>query len=188
MELRVAENVQAVIALLLELTRFQHSCPNGGAVLLLPGIFDFFHGNGIHFDLHVDAVQQRPADLAQIALDLRRRAGTGLLFAAVKPAGAGIHARHQHTAAQVSALPADPGNGDEAILQRLAQCFQRRPLKLRKLIQKKNPVMGQGNLSRLYPGPAADHGWHGNIMMGRSEGTNGHQAAIFRQLAGCGMD
>ena len=25
-------------------------------------------------------------------------------------------------------------------------------------------------------------------MMGRSEGTNGHQAAIFRQLAGCGMD
>ena len=60
--------------------------PDGGGRLALPQLRQLFVGDRGHFDMDVDAVEQRPGDTAAVAGDLGRRAaafaaGIGLVAA-----------------------------------------------------------------------------------------------------------
>ena len=52
--------------------------------------------------------------------------------------GTGVHGAHQHEVGRIGGLGADPGDGDEAVLQRLAQRLQHVAAVLRQLVQKQH--------------------------------------------------
>jgi len=67
---------------------------------------------GTHFDLHVDAVQQRSRDAALVAQDLVWRALAGLGGMAQVSARAGIHGRDQLEAGGKVGVTRGAGDGD----------------------------------------------------------------------------
>ena len=76
----------------------------------------------------------------------------------------------------------DSGDIDKTIFKRLAEGFQRLTLKLRQLIEKENAVVSKRDFTRFGAIAAADHRWHGNIVMRRSERTNSHQLLVCSQF------
>ncbi len=86
--------------------------------------------------MQVDAVEQRAADASTVAVD-----GIGIVGAASRgmtkvPARTRIHRRHQHTATRELQASTAAADGQVAVFERLAQCFQRGAVELRQLIQK----------------------------------------------------
>ena len=74
----------------------------------------------------------------------------------VVSAGTGIHGCNQLEACRKFRLPAGTGNRDMAIFEWFPERFEYAPVELRQLIQKEDPVMTQGDLSRSRYRTAAD--------------------------------
>lgn len=81
-----------------------------------------------------------------------------------------------------------PGNGDSAIFQGLTQAFHSRLGKLRQLIQKQHPIVGQRDLSRAWRRSPANQTGGRNGMMRRPERPDRQQRQPLRQRSGNGMD
>ena len=60
--------------------------------------------------------------------------------------GAGVHGAHQHEVGGVGGLGADPGDGHEAVLQRLAQRLQHVAAVLRQLVQKQHARLARATI------------------------------------------
>src|SRR6266581_4390059 len=94
-----------------------------------------------HFDVQIDAVEQRPGDSLPIALHLKRAATAFALQVAKIAARTGIHRRNEHQLRGKSDATCRARHGDLPVFEWLAQYFQRRSLKLGQLIEKQHAVM-----------------------------------------------
>ena len=83
-QLRVAADFApvALVAFALNLPRGRNARANGRGGLGLGRVRELLGRNGFDLDMHVDSVQQRPRDAAQIPPDLRGRAAALLRAAA----------------------------------------------------------------------------------------------------------
>lgn len=72
------------------------------------------------------------------------------------PAGSGIHCGYQDKRCRKRNRTFSPGNMDQPLLQGLTQNLQHAAVKLRKFIQKQDPVVGKTDLSGFRHGTAAD--------------------------------
>ena len=132
---------------------------------------------------HIDPVQQRAADPAQILPHRPGRAGAPARGVAVPAAFTGIHGADQHKLAGIRLGARHPGDGDPSVLQGLAQDLQGVLPELRQLVQEQHAPVGQRHL----PGPghrtAAGQPRRRDGMMGTAEGADVDQGMVRRQKA-----
>lgn len=81
-----------------------------------------------HFDMQIDAIQQRPRDPRAVTLNLVAGAMAAAGRIAEIPARAGIHGRDQLKPRGELCLPGRPRYHDTAGFQRFAQDFERVPV------------------------------------------------------------
>src|SRR5207245_6063445 len=105
----------------------------------------FLKRHARHFDVQIDAVEQRAADAADIALDLHRVALAGPARIAEVTARTRIHGRHQDKAGRESRGRKRAGNRDLAFLQWLAEHFEAAAIELRQLVEKEHAVVGEAD-------------------------------------------
>ena len=102
-----------------------------------------------HFNMQINAIQQRATHLAQITLH-HTRSTCAFLFRMIKIAArTGVHGGHQHKARWILNTEFTARNSYVAIFQRLTHNFQHRALEFRQFIQKQNTVVRQRNFTRL---------------------------------------
>ena len=87
--------------------------------------------HGRHFDVQVDAVQQRAGDAAEVALDFARGA---LGFVGHLAVGRRVHRGDEHELGGERHRACGAADGDMAFFERLAQGFQHAALELGQLI------------------------------------------------------
>jgi hypothetical protein len=112
------------------LARFDHAAADAASGLAGRRFEQLLRRDRGHPDVQIDAVQQRPAQLALVARHLVRRAAAGLERAAEVAAGAGVHRRDELEAGREFGPSRGARDGDGAGLQRLAQRFEGRPREL----------------------------------------------------------
>ena len=78
----------------------------------------------MHVQMDVDAVHERAGDALLVALHEAHGAGAFLAVVAVESARAGVHGRDQHEVGREGERSAGPADGDDPVLQRLAQGLQ----------------------------------------------------------------
>ena len=108
----------------------------GGAAFARRGGQQLGGGQGGHFHVQVDAVQQRAGELALVAGDLVWRAAAGMARIAQVAARAGVHGGNELKARRKFGPLRGARDGDVARFQRLAQGFQRGAGEFGQLIQK----------------------------------------------------
>lgn len=87
-----------------------------------------------------------PLILAPIFMDLRGRAGAGLVRGAVVAAGAGVHARAEHEIGGIFHRAAHAGDRDDAVFEGLSERFQRRTVVFGHLVEKQDAVVREADL------------------------------------------
>ncbi len=95
-----------------------------------------------HLDVDVDAIEQWSREFGEIPPDGKRRAGASAQPIAVVAARTRVEACDQHEVGGVGHRARRARHGDIAILERLAQHFQRRSRKLGQLVQEEDAVGG----------------------------------------------
>jgi hypothetical protein len=94
-----------------------------------------------HFDLNVDAVEERAGDPGAITLNLQRRADAFFLRIGKKAARARIHCGDEHDAGGVVDRAERTGDGDVAVFQRLPHDLEDVAPEFRQLVEEKNPII-----------------------------------------------
>ena len=100
-----------------------------------------------HFDLNVDAVEERAGDAGAIALDLQRRADAFFLRIGEKAAGTRIHGGDQHDAGGIIDRAEGAGDGDVAVFQRLPHDLEDVAPEFRQLVEEQDTVVGEGDFA-----------------------------------------
>lgn len=95
-----------------------------------------------HLDMDVDPIEKGTGEAGEILLLLPRQTAAKAVRARVPGALAGVHGRDEHHAGGVGDGGERPGDGDPAVLQRLAQDFEDVLLEL---------VLGISNIARHFP-------------------------------------
>ena len=126
-----------------------------------------------HFDLNVDAVEERAGDTGAIALDLQRRADAFLLRVGEKAAGTRVHCGDQHDAGGIIDRAEGAGDGDVAVFQRLPHDLEDVAPEFRQLVEEKDAVVREGDFTGFGYGSAADQTGIGNRVMRRAKRTRG---------------
>ena len=106
----------------------------------------------------------------------------------VVAAGTRIHGGHKHKAGRIFHRETGTGDIDHSIFQWLPHDFQDTPVKFRQLIQKKDTIVSQADLSRLRESATSYHSDIRDRMMGRAKRTLYHQGGATSYLTGYGMD
>src|SRR6266566_850609 len=91
-----------------------------------------------------------------IALHLKRPTAALALQVAKIATRTGIHRRNEHQLRGKSDATCRARHGDLPVFERLAQYFQRRSLKLRQLIEKKDAVVGEAHFTGIRKRAAAE--------------------------------
>ena len=102
------------------------------------------------------AVEQGPGDPRLIRAHRPRRAGAGGVSA--EPAGARVHRGEELEARGKAQRAAAAGDGDRALLERLAQRLEDVAAELGELVEEEDAVVGEADLARPRDGSAADEG------------------------------
>lgn len=102
--------------------------------------------------------------------------------------GTGIHCGHQHNAARIRYRPLRAGNGHTAVLDRLAEDLHGAAGKFRKFVQEQDPIVGEGELPRLWQGSASGKAVCGHRVMGRTEGPCPDEGSAGGQYPCNGMN
>ena len=118
-----------------------------GAALGGCGGVQLVKGDGVHLHAQVDAVQQRAADAAEVAVHGGGRAGAAPGGVAVPAALAWVHSADQHELAGIGNAAADPGDGDAAVLHGLAQHLQRIRAELGQLVEEQHAAVRERDLA-----------------------------------------
>ena len=93
-----------------------------------------------HFDLNVDAIEERAGDAGTIALDLQRRADAFFLRVGEKAAGARVHRGDQHDTGGIIDRAEGAGDGDVAVFQRLPHDLEDVAPEFRQLVEEQDTV------------------------------------------------
>ena len=125
--------------------------------------------NGRHFDVDVDAVEQRAGDFGHVALDHGRGAHALARLVVEVAAGAWIHGGGQHEARRKGERHGGAGDGDGVVFERLAHDFEHVARKLRQLVEKEQAVVGQRDFAGARHDAAADQPRVGDGVVRRAE-------------------
>ena len=136
-----------------------------------------------HFDVNVDAVEQRAADLAHVPFDLRRRAVAGAARVAAIAAGARIQRGDEHEVGRKRRAVERAGDRHRAVFERLAQHFERLAVELGQLVEEEHAVVGERDLARRGRRAAADQAGVADRVMRRAERADGQQRLARLQAA-----
>ena len=120
---------EGAIAFLLNLAGTDDALADGCRGFAGLGPTEVVEAEGRDFDLYVDAVQERSADLVQVFVNLSGRALTRLGGMVVVAAGTGVHRGDEHDVTGVLYAVLGASDGDVTVLQRLAQHFKGGALK-----------------------------------------------------------
>jgi len=138
-------------------------------------------GHRRHFDMQVDAVDQRAGNPRLI---VGGAAGVGPAAAgkagfAGAAAAARIHCPDQHEPRRIGDAMIGAGNGNLAGFQRLAQRVERLRLEFRQLVEEQHAVVRERDFARPRVQAAADQRRHAGGMMRGAERTAVGQRATF---------
>ena len=141
-----------------------------------------------HGDDEVEAVEERTRELvAERRQPLRRARALGGGIAAPAQGQRFIVATSWKRAGK-SACPCDAGDRDDAVLERLAQRLERRPLELRQLVEEQDAAMREARLTRPRAGAAADDRRRRRAVVRSAERPPGDQRPLGREQPGDGVD
>src|SRR5258708_6842768 len=106
--------------------------------------------------MQVDAIEKRPADLSEIALDDSSRAAALACRIAVKTARTWIHRPNKHEIGGERKRRFGAGERYRAFLERLAQQFENIARKLGQLVEEEHAMVSEAHFTRAgRPGAAA---------------------------------
>lgn len=100
---------------------------DGGGGFARRGGVELLDAEGRCFDMEIDPVEKRAGNAGAVATDLIGMATTGMTRIAEVAARTGIHGCDEHKAGRKGDLAGAAGNGDLAILERLAHDLEGTP-------------------------------------------------------------
>jgi hypothetical protein len=103
-------------------------------------------------------------------------------------ARAGADCRHEGEASGIGKDGSGPGQGHEAVLQRLAQRLEGVPAELRELVEEEDAVVGEAHFPGTRDAPTADEAGVGDGVVGRAEGAAGEEGLAGGEEAGDGPE
>src|ERR1700757_4242458 len=131
--------------------------------------------DGRHFDVQIDSIEQRTGDALTVTLHLHGAAAAFAFEIAEVTARAWIHCRYEHELRGKCDTPCRARHCDLSILERLTHHFQCRSFELRKLIQKKDTIMGQAYFARIRKRAAAEQTDVADGVMRRAKRSRRHK-------------
>src|SRR5579885_70092 len=154
--LRVAVNLFSFEALQLALARLDDARADFRRTFSARTLPQFAVLHGGHVDVDIDAVEQRPGNFRDVALNHRR--GTGALARRIveEPARARVHRCGQHEAGGKRQRHGGTGDRHRSVFKWLAQHLQHVPRELGQLIEKEQAVVCQTHFARTRDSAAAD--------------------------------
>ena len=188
-QVRVAVNLFPLfITLKLPITRLVDASADRGRGFARLGRLQFVVFQGRHFNVNVDAVEERSGQFRPVVLDLQRRAPAFMVGIGEIAAGAGVHGRGEHETRGIGQGNLGPADRHKTVFQRLAQDLDDVLVEFGQFVEKEHAVVGERNLARFGYVTAADNAGVRNRMVGRAEGTGRDQGFAGRQGAGNRMD
>ena len=148
---------------------------DGGGIFagLLAG--HFFERNERDFDVHVNAIQQRPRNSVQVTLDFPRGA---LGFAGHFAVGRWVHGGHKHEVGREGGGADGARDGDAAFFQRLPHGFENAAFEFWQFVEEEHSVVGDGDFAGDGVGAAAEEsGITGGVVRG-AEWALGNQRLV----------
>ena len=122
-----------------------------------------------HFNVQIDAIQQRAGNALAITLHLSWTA-TAFAFEIAKIAAwARIHRGDQHELRRESDAAGSAGDGDFSVFDWLAHYFQCRSFEFRQLIEKQDAVVREADFARVWKCAAAEQTDIADGVMRRAE-------------------
>ena len=125
-----------------------------------------------HFDLNVDAIEERAGDARAIALDLQRCADAFFLRIGKKTAGARIHRGDQHDGCGIVDRAECARDRDVAVFQGLPHDLEDVAPEFRQLVEEEDAVVGEGDFTGFGYRSAADKAGIGNRLMRQRTGAS----------------
>ena len=156
MHVRVGGESGACETFTLHLPGVLHPCADGAGGFSQAVVAQFFVIHARHFHVNVNAVHERAGDAALVLGDDARRAGAGTRGVAVITARAGVHRCHQLKVGGKGERALRAADGNDLILQRLAQHFERAAAELGEFVEEQHTAVRQRDLTRVRP-VAASH-------------------------------
>ena len=138
--------------------------------------------------MNVDAVEQRPGDFRNVALDHRRCAVALAGSVVVESARAGVHGRRKHKTRREGQRHGRPRDADRAVFERLAHHFKHVAREFGKLVEKQNAIVSERHFSRPRDRSPADQPGVGDGVMRRAERAPADQSGARVQNSGHAMD
>jgi hypothetical protein len=139
--LRVGVNGSFLKALELDVTRVIDALANRFRGFAGVATGEVLVANRRHFDLNVDAIEERSGDARAIALDLQRRADAFFLRIGKEAARARVHSRDEHDGRGIIDRAEGAGDGDVAVFERLAHHFENVAPEFWQFIEEQNPIV-----------------------------------------------
>jgi hypothetical protein len=141
--LRVGEDAASTEAFVLARARRQHPRADvrGALALGRAPVRKLLEAHGGYIDVDVDAVEQRPRDASDVALNLRGRAAAFAHGVVPEAAGARVHRGGEHEGGREGQRHRGAADGDTPVFQRLAQNFQHRAVELGQLVEEEHAVV-----------------------------------------------
>ena len=130
---------------------------------------------------------KRAADASHVALRITRWAAAFPVRVVVVAAAARVHRRHELEACRVAHAARRSGDGQDALLERLAQRVQCGPVELGQLIEEEHAMVGESGLAGNQVRAAADERRVRAGVMRRTKRPRTTQAAVTQQ-AGDALD
>ncbi len=140
------------------------------------------------FYVQIDAVEQRARNFGQVAFHHSGAAHALFVRVVVIATRARIHRRHQHKTRRVVYRVFGPRNGHAAFFHRLAHHFQNASFELGQLIQKKHPIVRQGDFAGHRIGASSHQGHVADGMVWGTKRPGSDQSSIGSQNPRHGMD
>src|SRR6266404_2297069 len=154
---RVAIYFRAIAkTLLLRLPRADNATPDRTGTFLSAFAGDITVFDCGHFNVQIDAVEQRAGNALPISLHLKRAATAFALQIAKIAARTGIHRRNEHEFRGKSDAACRARHGDLPVFERLAHYFQRRSFKLGQFIEKQNTIVSDAYFTGIRKRAAAE--------------------------------
>src|SRR5207302_6210495 len=125
-----------------------------------------------HIDAQIDPVEERARESALVEVEHARRAAAAPQVVARPAARAGIGGSYQDEPGGVGHGARRAGDGDPALLQRLAEGLQRRRVELGELVEKEHAAAGSADLAGAgHAGAATDQARGGDAVVRAPERT-----------------
>ena len=148
------------------------------------GVEEFFGFEPGDLNVNIDAVHQRPADLACIAGAGGGTAYTFLFRIALEAARARIHCPDEDALGGESHRALHAGDGYDRVLERLAQRLQDSPIKLGHLVHEEAALVGHADLAWLWVLASADDSGVAGAVVGGAEGAFPDEASFVSLAVG----